>query len=156
MNKVVLIGNMVKDAELKFANGGMAITKFTVAVSRGYKDKQETDFINCVAFNKLAESIAQYTAKGSKVAIEGSIRVGKYTDKEGNNRYSTEIFCNSVEFLSKVNTNTQEYQPNQEVQNVVDTLNEPINPFDNKNSIGELGEIGGIFNIPIDNGDSPF
>lgn len=153
MNKVILTGNLTKDAELKFANGGMAITKFTVAVSRGYKDKQETDFINCVAFNKLAESIAQYTAKGSKVAIEGSIRVSKYTDKDGNNRYSTEIFCNSVEFLSKINTNTEEYRPN---QNVVDTLNEPINPFDNTNSIGSLGEPGGVFFTPIDEGDSPF
>ena len=107
MNKVILIGNLTKDAELSFVKGtGSAITKFNLAVSRGYKDKNETDFINCVVFGKIAENVAQYTAKGSKVAVEGSLRINNYTDKDGNKRSFTEIYVNNIEFLNKVGSST--------------------------------------------------
>lgn len=150
MNKVILIGNLTKDPDLKFLPGtGGAVSKFTVAVSRGYKEKQETDFLNCVAFGKIAENIATYTTKGSKVCVEGSIRTGNYTDKDGNKRYTTEIYCNNVEFLSKANNteNTQYNKP--EPQKNYETSD----PFEDAFGIGE--DLG-VFLEPIDEGDNPF
>ena len=98
MNKVILIGRMTKDAELKFVGGsGQAISKFTLAVKRPFK-KDETDFINCTAFGKQAETIASYTQKGQELAIEGSIRTGSY-EKDGQKFYTTEIIINSFEFV---------------------------------------------------------
>lgn len=137
MNKVILIGNLTKDAELKFVNGN-AITKFTIAVSRGYKNDDKTDFINCVAFGKIAENIAQYTTKGSKVAVDGSIRINSYTDKENNKRTSMEVYVNNIEFLSK---GTRQSAPNS-----TDFLNENTNVEDNDD----------MFLEPLDYGDLPF
>ena len=78
MNKAVLIGRLTKDPELRYAQGnGTAVCKFTLAVSRPFK-KDETDFINCIAFGKAAETINQYMAKGRQLAVTGSIRTGSY------------------------------------------------------------------------------
>ena len=78
MNKVILIGRLTKDPELRFAAGsGMAIGRFTVAVNRQFK-KDETDFINCVAWGKTAETISQYMTKGRQIAVSGSIRTGSW------------------------------------------------------------------------------
>ncbi|MDB1959665.1 single-stranded DNA-binding protein, partial [Clostridium tertium] len=81
MNKVILIGRLTKDPELNFAAGtGTAVCKFSLAVTRAFK-KDETDFINCIAFNKRAETIAQYLTKGRQLAVTGSIRTGSYDAK---------------------------------------------------------------------------
>lgn len=137
MNKVILIGNQTKDPELTYTAGtGSAVCKFTIAISRGYKDKNETDFINCVCFGKVAENVAQYTAKGSKLCVEGQIRVNQYKDKEGNNRYSTEIITNNVEFLTRAN-NSEEGS-----RNVTMEVSNSLAGFD------------GI--EPIEDGDMPF
>ena len=78
MNKVVLIGRTTKSPELRYAPGtGTAVCRFTLAVPRAFK-KDEADFINCVAFGKIGETIAQYVLKGRQVAISGSIRTGSY------------------------------------------------------------------------------
>lgn len=149
MNKVILTGNITKDPELKYTPGnGSAVCKYTIAVSRGYKDKQETDFINCVAFGKMAENIATFTTKGSKVAVEGQLRINPYTDKEGNKRYSTEIYCNNVEFLSKLNGSTNQ-NTNQQSQN----SQAPTDAFSDAFGINE--DLG-VFLEPIDEGDMPF
>ena len=80
MNKVVLVGRLTKDPELRFtANKGTAVTRFTLAVNRDYKKEdgtQEADFINCIAYSKRAEVIAQYLTKGKRFSIAGSIRTG--------------------------------------------------------------------------------
>lgn len=99
MNKVVLIGRLTKDPELKFAAGsGMAISRFTVAVNRQFK-KDETDFINCVAFGKTAETIAQYFTKGRQIAVAGNIRTGSYDAQDGTKRYTTDVAVESFEFI---------------------------------------------------------
>ena len=99
MNKVILSGNIVRDCDLKFIpNSGKAVTKFTLAVTRPFK-KDETDFINCVAFGKIAETIAQYTQKGSRILVEGNINIDNYTNKEGKKVYTTDIIVNSFEFI---------------------------------------------------------
>lgn len=107
MNKVVLIGRLTKDPELNFAAGtGTAVTRFTLAVTRPFK-KDETDFINCIAFNKRAEAIAQYLTKGRQLAVTGSIRTGSYDAKDGTKRYTTDIVVDSFEFIGQVNNNNQ-------------------------------------------------
>ena len=86
MNRVVLIGRLTKDPELRFAAGsGTAVTRFTLAVNRPRrKDGQtEADFITCVAFGKTAETIAQYVTKGNQFAVTGSIRTGSYDAQDG-------------------------------------------------------------------------
>lgn len=99
MNKVVLIGRLSRDPELNFAAGtGTAVCRFGLAVTRPFK-KDETDFINCIAFNKTGETIAQYFTKGKPIAVTGSIRTGSYDAKDGTKRYTTDIVVDSFEFI---------------------------------------------------------
>lgn len=134
MNKVVLIGRMVADPELNFqANSGMAICRFRLAVTRPFK-KDETDFINCIAFNKRAEAIAQYLTKGRQLAVTGSIRTGSYDAKDGTKRYTTDIVVDSFEFIGQGNNNNQG--------------NTPQNNFGGMNFEDDM--------TPVDDGDMPF
>ena len=107
MNKWVGIGRLTRDPELNFAAGtGTAVARFTLAVTRPFK-KDETDFINCIAFNKRAEAIAQYLTKGRQLAVTGSIRTGSYDAKDGTKRYTTDIVVDSFEFIGQGNNNNQ-------------------------------------------------
>lgn len=103
MNKTILIGRLTKDPELNFLPGnGTAVAKFTLAVNRPRLDKnkpQEADFIPCVCFGKRAEAIANYVRKGHLFSITGRLQINKYTDKEGNNRWSTDVLIEDFEFL---------------------------------------------------------
>ncbi|EIF6295423.1 single-stranded DNA-binding protein [Clostridium perfringens] len=111
MNKVVLVGRLTKDPELRFtANKGTAATRFTLAVNRDYKKEdgtQEADFINCIAYSKRAEVIAQYLTKGKRFSIAGSIRTGSYDAQDGTRRYTTYVVVDGFDFIdssdSKVN-----------------------------------------------------
>nr|DAZ22212.1 MAG TPA: Single strand binding protein [Caudoviricetes sp.] len=111
MNKVVLVGRLTKDPELRFtANKGTAVTRFTLAVNRDYKKEdgtQEADFINCIAYSKRAEVIAQYLTKGKRFSISGSIRTGSYDAQDGTRRYTTYVVVDGFDFIdssdSKVN-----------------------------------------------------
>lgn len=106
MNKVILIGRMVVDPELYFAAGtGTAVTRFRLAVIRPFK-KDETDFINCIAFGKTGEIISQYLTKGRQLAVTGSIRTGNYDAKDGTKKYTTDVVVDSFEFIGNNNMNT--------------------------------------------------
>lgn len=99
MNKVVLIGRLTKDPDLRFGAGsGTAVVRFTVAVNRRKKE-DGADFISCIAFGKTGETIAQYLTKGRQVAINGNIRTGSYEAKDGTKRYTTEVVVETFEFL---------------------------------------------------------
>ena len=99
MNKVVLIGRLTKDPELRYTPGnGVAVCRFTLAINRLFK-KDETDFINCIAFNKQGEAIAQYVTKGRQLAVIGSIRTGSYDAQDGTKRYTTDVMVESFEFI---------------------------------------------------------
>lgn len=99
MNKVILMGRLTKDAELNYTAGsGTAVTRFSLAVTRPFK-KDETDFINCVAFGKIGETIAQYFTKGKPIAITGNIRTGSYEAKDGTKRYTTDVVIEGFEFI---------------------------------------------------------
>ena len=92
INRVILVGRLTKTPELKSTPNGKSVVNFTLAVQR---DKDNTDFINCIAWSKTAEILAQYTSKGSMVAVEGRIQTRTY-DSNGVTKYVTEIVCDGL------------------------------------------------------------
>ena len=105
MNKVILLGRMARDPEVRYTQAAepLAVCRFSVAVERPYKkgrqeDEPTADFINCVCFGKRGESIGKYFRKGNRITLIGRIQVSQYKDKEGNNRYSTDILVEDFEF----------------------------------------------------------
>lgn len=115
MNKVILIGRLIKDADIKASAAGMTIARFTLAVDRRFRrnnEEQTADFINCVAFSKTAEFLEKYGKKGTKFVVEGSIQTGSYTNKDGNKVYTTDVAVQSVEFAeSKASSQNTQTQP---------------------------------------------
>lgn len=101
MNVVNLVGNLTRDVDIKYTQAGLAIGKFTVALNRPKKEGQEqaADFINIVTFGKLAENCGNYLSKGKKVAVEGRLQSGSYTNKEGIKVFTVDVLANNVEFL---------------------------------------------------------
>lgn len=99
MNKVILIGNLTKAVEIRYTQQGLGIANFTLAVKRD-NGKDETDFINCVAYSKQDETISKYLDKGSSIAIEGRIQTGSYENKEGKKVHTTDIVVDKVKFLN--------------------------------------------------------
>ena len=105
MNKVVFVGRLTKNPELRYAAGSdIAVCKFTVAVNRQGK-KDEADFINCVAFNKTAETIAQYLTKGRQIAIAGHIQTGSYLKDDGAKVYTTDVVVETFDFIDSNSSN---------------------------------------------------
>ena len=136
INKVVLLGRLSKDPELRYASGsGTAVCRFTVAITRRFK-KDETDFINCVAFGKTGETIAQYLTKGRQIAVTGSIRTGSYDAQDGTKRYTTDVAVESFEFIGNSNNNSNN---NDDSSN----WNQPVD-----DGFGDM--------TPVDYGDTPF
>lgn len=101
INRVVLVGRMTRDPELRRTNSGSAVTSFTLAVDRGFNsaDGQTADFISCVVWNKPAENVERYCSKGSLVGVEGRLRSRSYDNAQGQKVYVTEVVCDSVQFL---------------------------------------------------------
>jgi single-strand DNA-binding protein len=106
VNKVILIGNLGKDPEVKYTQGGMPVAKFSIATNERFKDKDgqwqdRTEWHNIVAFQRLAEIVGEYLKKGGKCFIEGSLRTSSWDDKEtGQKKYKTEIIANDLVMLS--------------------------------------------------------
>ena len=99
MNNVVLVGRLTKDPELRVTGSGKSVASFTVAINRGFGKDKEADFINCVAWEKTAENLSQYTGKGSQIALSGRIQTRNYDDKDGKKVFVTEVVANMVEFI---------------------------------------------------------
>lgn len=133
MNKVILIGRICKDIELRYTQSNNAVAQFVLAVNTGRKDQQGkdiADFINIIVWNKQAENCSQYVGKGSQIAVLGRITTRSY-EKDGQRRYVTEVVAENVQFLdSKNNGNANETQSNTE-----ETQNEVQDPF------AEMGDI---------------
>ena len=98
MNKVILMGRLTKDPELKYTQTDIAVCSFTLAVDRKSSKENQTDFIPIVAWRKTAEFCASYFTKGLKVVVIGNMQVRNWNDKEGNKRYTTEVIADEVEF----------------------------------------------------------
>lgn len=99
LNKVVLIGRLTADPEMRYTGNGTPVAGFTVAVDRAFSKEKETDFIPVVVWQKLAENCANHLGKGRLVAVDGRIQVRSYQDKDGNKRKATEVVANDVRFL---------------------------------------------------------
>lgn len=97
INTVTIMGRLTAAPELRTTQSGKSVTAFSIAVSRQY-DKEKTDFIECVAWNKTAEFIERYFSKGDMIAVIGRIETDTYKDKDGNNRKSFKIIVNEVSF----------------------------------------------------------
>ena len=121
LNRVVLVGRLTKDPDLRYTPNGVPVATFTLAVNRNFSNAQgerETDFINCVVWRKPAENVANYLKKGSLAGVDGRIQTRNYENQEGKRIYVTEVLCESVQFLEPKNTrggdnNYTNYQNNQ-------------------------------------------
>lgn len=104
LNRVILIGRLTKDPELRYTQNGLAIASFTLAVNRMRTNQQgerEADFIPIIVWQKQAENCANYLGKGSLVAVEGRLQVRTFDDKEGQRRWITEVVAENVRFLDR-------------------------------------------------------
>lgn len=107
INRVVLVGRMTADVNLRKTQSGKSVASFTVAVDRFGSRGQDggADFINCVVWDAAADNMARYTHKGSLVGVDGRIQTRKYVDRQGNNRTATEVVASSVQFLDPKGSN---------------------------------------------------
>lgn len=105
VNKVIIVGNLGNEPEVRTTGNGTSVTSISVATSESWTDKQSgqkqerTEWHRVTAFSRLGEIMAQYLSKGSKVYIEGSLRTNKYTDKDGVEKYSTDIIAKEMQML---------------------------------------------------------
>ena len=110
MNQVTLIGRLTKDPELKYTQGGKAFCKFSIAVTREF-NRDEADFISCVAWDKRAETIAEYLRKGRRIAIQGRLNVRNY-EQNGENKWITEVIVDKFDFIdTNSNSSSGNYAP---------------------------------------------
>ena len=111
MNKVILIGRLARDPELRTTAGNVSVATFSLAVSRPFNPQNGgdagADFINCVVWRRTAENLAKYCHKGSQIAVEGRIQTRNYTAQDGSRRYVTEVLVDNLTFLgSRVDNNS--------------------------------------------------
>ncbi len=116
MNKVILIGRLARDPELRTTSGNISVASFTLAVSRPYTPQNGgdtgADFISCVVWRRTAENLAKYCHKGSQVAVEGRIQTRNYTAQDGTKRYVTEVLVDNLTFLGSRSDNGGSVTPN--------------------------------------------
>lgn len=138
INRVVLVGRITKDPELRKTQSGTSVVSFTIACNRRVPSQgQDADFINCVAWNKTADFMAQYVKKGALLGLEGRIQTRSYDDRDGKRVYVTEVVADSVQFL-------ESKKQAENVQNEANT--EPVMQND------ECGDYG----AEIETDDLPF
>ena len=129
MNKVVLIGRLTRDPELRYTGSNTPVASFTLAVNRNFSNQQgerEADFINVVVWRKQAENVKNYLTKGSQAAVEGRIQTRSYDDQNGQRRYVTEVIADNVEFLGSRNSSSNSNNMN----NSGSTHNAEPTPYD--------------------------
>lgn len=115
INRVVLVGRLTKDPELRYTPNGIASCRFTVAVNRTFANEhgeRDADFISCVAWRKQAENLANYQCKGALIGVEGRIQTGSYEGQNGQRVYTTDVVADSIQFLEP-RSNTGGAQSNQ-------------------------------------------
>lgn len=138
MNKVILMGRLTRDPEVRYTQGdnAMAIARYSLAVDRRFKrdGEPDADFINCVAFGKAGEFAEKYLKKGIKIAVVGRIQTGSYTNKDGQKVYTTDVVVEEQEFAESKNSgssdNNQSAPANKDMgfMNIPDGIDEEL-PF---------------------------
>ena len=155
MNKVLLVGRLTRDPELRTTPSGMAVTRFTIAVSQNYTNKngeRGADFINCSAWGRQADNISKYCRKGTLVSAEGRIRTSSYDAQDGTKRYTTEVVCDTVNFLSSKNQSNDGNIKEDYASQVNDTMNSPMETADlTEDPFKSFGE-----EITLSSDDLPF
>lgn len=136
INRVVLVGRMTRDPELRRTNSGAAVASFTLAINRKYNsaDGQQADYIPCVVWNKVAENVDKYCSKGSLVGVEARLRSRDYENAQGHKVYVVEAVCDSVQFLETkaARERAQQQKPQVEKDNFYDAKTEDLEKdFDN-------------------------
>lgn len=134
MNKVVLVGRLTRDPEIRYANNekNTCTARFSLAINRKFKTngQYEADFPNCVAIGKTAEFVEKYFHKGDMIALDGHIQTGSYTNKDGNKVYTTDVFAENVEFAqSKSDSSNSNSKPSSDgFMNIPDGIESEL-PF---------------------------
>lgn len=131
MNNVCIIGRLTKDLETWTSSSGTTVGKTSIAVNRKFK-KEETDFINLIAFNKTAELMSQYLGKGSQVGIEGRIQTGSYENKEGKKVYTFDVVVDNITFIDSKKT-----QENEQASPYDIPVAKPAEEYDPYKNMGE-------------------
>lgn len=111
INRIVLVGRLTRDPEMRHTQSGIAVTRFTLACDRpfsGQNGNSETDFIDCVVWRKQAENVAQYLSKGSMAGVDGRLQISSYEGQDGQRRYRAEVVADSVRFLQSKGTSSQQ------------------------------------------------
>ena len=137
MNKVILIGRVVRDAEIRYSQGAntTCVARYTLAVDRKFKQEGQpnADFINCIAFGKLGEFAEKYLHKGVKIAVTGRIQTGSYTNKDGQKVYTTDVVVEEQEFCESKSQSNSQPQPTPSNDNswmsIPDNLDDSSLPF---------------------------
>lgn len=126
MNKVILIGRITKDLEIRYTSNEKAVCEFSLAINR---DKENTDFINCIVWNKPAENLVKYQSKGSLISVIGELRTDTY-EKDGEKRYKTYVLVNNIEYLSSIKKDEvkEESDPFKEFGETIEVSQEEL-PF---------------------------
>ena len=141
INKVILVGNLGNDPEVRYANNGNAIANVNIATSSGWRDKQSgemqerTEWHRVVFFTRLAEIVSQYLRKGSKIYVEGSLRTRKWQDKNGQERYTTEIVATEMQMLDGKGSNNMDTYDQQKPQPSMSSA-----PANNANDMADLDD----------------
>ena len=153
LNRVVLMGRLVADPELRHTAQNVAVTTFRIAVDRNYTPKgaeRQTDFINIVTWRGTAEFVSRYFHKGQLIALEGSIQTRNYTDSQGNNRSAFEVVADQVYFAESRNSNS--------AQGTAPSAFTPPPAFEEppKGASFSVGEVGEFEEIDPDDGELPF
>lgn len=154
LNRVILMGRITQDLELRSTQGGQSVLSFGIAIERSYVrqgEERQSDFINCVAWGQQAEFINRYFGKGRMIAIEGNLRSRTYDDKNGSRHYVTEVFVDRVSFTGERAQQSQDgYQSYQSRETQPQYRNEApqrpaYNEPDNKPiSIGDMSDFEDI------------
>ena len=134
LNRVILVGRLTRNPDLRYTPAGQAVASFTVAVNRPFKNQQgeqETDFINCVVWRKPAENLANYMKKGNLIGIEGRIQTRSYEGKDGKTVYVTEVVAENIQFLeSKKSGKAQQPKQQQRINNMNKNLQQNAQEID--------------------------
>ena len=140
MNRVILSGNLTKDAELRYTANDKAYSKFSIANNEGYGDNKKTNFFNCTLWGKSAENLSRFLTKGQKVLITGKVEINDYKDREGVERKIIDIIVDSFGGVELLGNKAQ-----QESGTNNDTSNNSVSPIDSDDDL-----------TIIDYGDMPF
>lgn len=163
LNRVVLVGRLTRDPELRYTPNGVAVANFTIAINRPFRNQQgeqEADFINCVAWRKQAENLANYMRKGSMIGVDGRIQTRSYDNQEGKRVYVTEVLAENIQFLESRGASQQRadigaYSQNDSYQHQPSA--QVHQPFDEAEPLGQEGPMDQDAQpIDISDDDLPF